>query len=228
MDCKSLKVPTKFPNITPGLAAQYRLLSKHFNTEAVTQELSVSGGMSPQFVSDTSKLFTTNLTGNFFSTLGVLEHPFSRGSIHIKSSDPKAYPKIDPKYLSNPFDLQVLGRIALHLQTVAQTPPLSNLLKGSGTVYQPGYHKLTEENVEAWIKENLQSEYHPTGTCAMLPRDKEGVVDERLRAFGVQGLRVVDASIFPLMPRANIQTLVYAIAEMAVEFILEDRRRREE
>lgn len=154
--------------------------------------------------------------------LGVLEHPFSRGSIHIQSADPSAYPKIDPRYLSHPFDLEVLSKIALHIQKVAKTPPLSNLLKGNGTVYQSGYHKLTDLNVGAWIKENLQSEYHPAGTCAMLPRKKGGVVDERFRVFGVKSLRVVDASVFPLMPRANLQTLVYAIAERAAEFIQED------
>ncbi|KAG4438451.1 hypothetical protein IFR05_006061 [Cadophora sp. M221] len=211
--------PTKFTSVTPGLKAQYKLLSKYFSTEAVTQELTVSGGMSPQFVNDTTKLFTTSLTGNFFSMLGVLEHPFSRGSIHIKSSDASTYPNIDPKYLSHSFDLQVLSKIALHMQTVAQTAPLSHLLKGDGTVYQPGYHKLTQENVSTWIKENLQSEYHPVGTCAMLPRKKGGVVDERFRVFGVKGLRIVDASIFPIMPRANLQTLVYAIAERAAAFI---------
>ncbi|KAL2062521.1 hypothetical protein VTL71DRAFT_6787 [Oculimacula yallundae] len=218
----SLKAPTIFPSAAPGLKAQYDLLSKYFNTEAITQELTVSGGMSPQFVNDTTKLFSTSLTGNFFSMLGVLEHPFSRGSVHIKSADPATYPDIDPKYLSHPFDLEVLSGIALHMQTVAQTPPLSNLLKGNGTVYQPGYHKLTQKNVGTWIKQNLQSEYHPAGTCSMLPRKKGGVVDERFRVFGVKGLRVVDASVFPIMPRANLQTLVYAVAERAAEFILDD------
>lgn len=195
--------------------------------------------MSPQYVNDTTKLFTTSLVGNFFSMLGVLEHPFSRGSSHINSVDTKTYPTIDPKYLSHPFDLAVLSAIALHLQKVALSPPLSNLLKGNGTIYQSGYYKLNASNVEKWIKENLQSEYHPAGTwyvsfvldiisicsflcSAMLPLPKGGVVDEKFKVYGTGGLRVVDASVFPLMPRGNLQTLVYAIAERAADFVKRD------
>jgi choline dehydrogenase len=221
--CDNITAPdSTSSNAAPGLAAQYQLLSRNFPTEAVTQELTVTGGMSPQYTNDTTKLFTTSLPGNFFTLLGVLEHPFSRGSIHIRSTNASAYPMIDPQYLSHPFDLQVLSRIALHLQIIAKTRPLSDLLKGNGTVYQPGYFKLDKDNVEDWIKTNLQSEYHPAGTCAMMPKSKGGVVDERFRVFGVKGLRVVDASIFPMMPRGNLQTLVYAIAERAADFIKED------
>jgi choline dehydrogenase len=221
--CSDLQQPTSFPKTTPpGLAAQYKLLSKYFQTEAVTQELTVDGGMSPQYANDTTKLFTTSLTGNFFTLLGVLEHPFSRGSTHIQSSDQNVYPSIDPRYLSHPFDLAVLSKIALHLQVIAQTPPLSSLLVNNGTSYQSGYYALNEINVGEWIKKNLQSEYHPAGTCAMMPRDKGGVVDAKFKVYGVDGLRVVDASIFPMLPRGNLQTLVYAIAERAADWIKED------
>jgi choline dehydrogenase len=58
--------------------------------------------------------------------------------------------------------------------------------------------------------------------CAMMPRDKGGVVDAKFKVYGVDGLRVVDASIFPMLPRGNLQTLVYAIAERAADWIKED------
>lgn len=207
----------------------------------MTQVLGVPGGMSPQLANDSSKLFFTSTPGNFFSFLGVLEHPYSRGSTHINSVNPATYPTLDPNYLSHPFDLEVLSAIALHMQVVAKTKPLSNLLTGNGTVYQPGYHKLDKSNVEAWIKESIQSEYHPCGTAyvflpptspklwneltgnrSMLPLAKGGVVDSKFRVYGVKGLRVIDASIFPLIPRANLQTLVYAIAERGADFIKDD------
>lgn len=210
--------------ISPSLAKQYKLLSKYFQTEAVTQELTVTGGMSPQYVNDTIKLFTTTIDGNFFTMLGVLEHPFSRGSVHIQSSDPATYPQIDPRYLSHPFDLKVLSKIALHLQEVAKTAPLSNLLKGNGTVYQPGYFKLNDSNVDNWVRQYLQSEYHPAGTCSMMPRDMGGVVDANFKVYGAENLRVIDASVFPLLPRGNLQTLVYALAERAADWIKEDAR----
>ena len=66
--------------------------------------------------------------------------------------------------------------------------------------------------------------WHPTSTCAMLPRDKGGVVDERLRVWGTSRLRVVDASVMPIIPRANIQSSVYAVAERAEDIIRADYR----
>ena len=211
-------------HISPGLAEQYKLLSKYFQTEAVTQELTVTGGMSPQYANDTITLFTTTIDGNFFTMLGVLEHPFSRGSVHIQSTDPATYPQIDPRYLSHPFDLKVLSKIALHLQEVAKTAPLNNLLKGNGTVYQPGYFKLSDSNVDNWVRRYLQSEYHPAGTCSMMPRDMGGVVDAKFKVYGAENLRVIDASVLPLLPRGNLQTLVYALAERAADWIKEDAR----
>ncbi|KAK6351431.1 hypothetical protein TWF718_004591 [Orbilia javanica] len=207
-----------------GLGAQYALQIQDLFTEAIAQELTIGAGITPIWQNNTKKLFGNEIpTGNFLSLLGVLEHPFSRGSTHIKSSDPTVYPAINPNYLSNPLDIEILSKIVLHVQTIARTAPLSNLLKGNGTVYQPGYHEITPSNVKAWIKTALQSEFHPLGTNAMLPKNKGGVVDERFKVYGVKKLRVVDASVFPLMVRANIQSLVYAVAERAADFIKEDQ-----
>ena len=72
----------------------------------------------------------------------------------------------------------------------------------------------------------MVSNYHLAGSCMMAPRGKGGVVDERLRVHGVKGLRVVDASVFPIMPRGNINTSVYAMAERAGDLIKEDWRGR--
>ncbi|KAK1994118.1 GMC oxidoreductase [Colletotrichum falcatum] len=210
----------------PGLAEQYRLVLRGLESEAVAQELTIEGGISPQFSSDTTRLFSAGPSspGNFLSVLGVLEHPLSRGSVHVRSADAAVHPEIDPRYLSHPLDVVLLKAIALHLQTVARTRPLSDLLQGGGTVFQPGYHELTAQNAEDWVRSSVQSEYHPCGTCAMSPRARGGVVDERLRVYGVERLRVVDASVFPLIPRANIQSLVYAVAERAADFIKQDAR----
>jgi len=191
-------------------------------TEAMLQDLSVPGGQSPQYSNDTTRLFLSSTPGNFFTILGTLLHPFSRGSVHINSSDPTAYPVIDPRYLSHEADVEVLAKVALHLQEVGRTAPLSGLLKEEGRAYQPGYYTLDETNVREFVRRFVQSEYHPIATCAMLPRWKGGVVDERLRVHGVEGLRVVDASVVPLLPRGNLQTLVYAVAERAAEWILEE------
>ena len=191
-------------------------------TEASTQEVFLPGGLAPQFVSNASALFSpdpTTYPGNYFSMLAVLEHPFSRGSVHIVSSDPTVYPSVDPNYFSHPLDLFVISQAMLHIQQVARTKPLSTHLKDGGNVFQPGFYELSEGNVEAFVKNTFTSEYHPMGTCAMGLRDQGGVVDERMLVHGTSNLRVVDASVFPLQVRGNLASLVYAVAERAADFI---------
>ena len=142
--------------------------------------------------------------------------------MHIVSSDPSIYPAIDPKYFSHPLDLFVISQAVLHIQQVARTAPLSSHLKDGGHVFQPGCYEVNEGNVEAFVKNSFSSEYHPIGTCAMGPREQGGVVDERMLVYGTSNLRVVDASVFPMQVRGNLISLVYAVAEMAADFIKAD------
>ncbi len=209
---------------TPDQSQQPQLVLQKLldPTEASTQEVFLPGGLAPQFVSNASSLFTpdpTTYPGNYFSMLAVLEHPFSRGSVHIVSSDPTVYPSVDPNYFSHPLDLFVISQAMLHVQQVARTEPLSTHLKDGGSVFQPGFYELNEGNVEAFVKNTFTSEYHPMGTCAMGLRDQGGVVDEMMLVHGTSNLRVVDASVFPLLVRGNLASLVYAVAERAADFI---------
>lgn len=215
---------TDYPFDDNSLSRQYNIiLSDILHGQEVTQHMNTASGMNPELANDTTLLFSPPTPGNYFTILGVLEHPLSRGRVHINTSSPTAHPLINPNYLSHPADLTLLSQIALHIQnTLAQTPPLSTLLKQNGTLYQDVYTTLTPSNVGSEIKRLLQSEYHPSGTCAMLPAEAGGVVDARFKVHGARKLRVVDASIVPLQPRANLQTFVYAMAERAADFIKED------
>lgn len=189
----------------PGLAQQYELTRDKLldPNEAVAQHVFAALGFTPSQGDNPRAYFGTTSPGSYLTLLGVLEHQFSRGSVHINSSDPFAYPRIDPNYLGADVDLEVFADIMLHLQTIARAEPLASLLKQKGHVFQPGYFELNESNVRAHIKNTQNSEYHPCGTCSMSPRRKGGVVNERLRVYGTSNLRVVDASIFPLHVRAN-------------------------
>lgn len=208
----------------PGLRKQYELVLQKLldPKESTAQEIYVAGGVSPEKVDHAALYFSSDPATSpdtYLSIFGVLEHPFSRGSVHLTSPDPTVYPAIDPNYFSHPLDILILSAITLHAQTVAQTQPLASHLKNGGTVYQPGFHALTEGNVAAHIKSSYSTEYHPIGTCSMLPANKGGVVSEKLVVYGTTNLRVVDASIFPLMVQGNLQTLVYAVAERAADMI---------
>lgn len=208
----------------PGLAKQYELIARKLLNphEASIQEIFLPAGSNYKHVDNSSLLFTSPGPGSFVTFYGLALHPFSRGSIHIASSNPTVYPIINPRYLSNPLDLDVLSTIALHLQTLATTRPFSSLLKKKGTVYETGYARVTPANVKQHVRSTINSIYHGIGTCAMEPRDKGGVVDARLKVYGTRNLRVVDASVVPLATRGTIQSLVYAVAEKAADMIKED------
>lgn len=73
--------------------------------------------------------------------------------------------------------------------------------------------EANEDALNQIIDNGIRTEFHPSGTCAMLPLEQGGVVDSHLRVWGTQNLRVVDASIFPLVPAAHLQAVVYGVAE---------------
>ncbi len=210
-----------------GGREQYELtVRKLFDDgETPVQIFSLDGGVSPQFSASSRQIFApldpaTN-PDQYFTLFGILEYPFSRGTVHITSTDPQTRPAVDPNYFSDPFDRLVASAMALHLQTLARTAPLADKLEGHGTVFQPGYEGLTASNVFDRVKKTFLTSFHPLGTCAMRPEASGGVVDSRLTVYGTTNLRVVDASVFPLAVRSNTQSLVYAVAERAAEWIKE-------
>ncbi|KAF4550083.1 GMC oxidoreductase-like protein 5 [Elsinoe fawcettii] len=152
----------------------------------------------------------------FFTLIAGLQHPFSKGSIHINSTGPTANPLIDPNYLSNEYEMEALVQIIRFNRRIASTYPLS---QSWAAEYEPGAAVQTDEQIKDYIRRTVASLYHPVGTCAMLPLADGGVVDPELRVYGTQNLRVVDASIMPSLPPGHIQTGVYAIAERAADYM---------
>jgi len=199
--------------------------------EAAFQYNFGSTGINVAAGDDISQIFTHNDPGGYAGIVPVLTHAFSRGSIHIKSSNPEEYPAIDPHYMTHPLDIEVFADGVVFAQNISESPPLSNLLKdndtGDGKRIQPSFGikgRFGKEIAVELIRGGLVKSFHPTSTCSMLPREDGGVVDERLRVYGVKNLRVVDASIAPLIVRGNIASLVYAVAERAADLIKEDRK----
>ena len=162
--------------------------------------------------------------GNYLSFMAALSHPFSRGSVHLNSANPASKPTIDPNYLSHPLDVEIFARHVQYFETLAQTEPLASLFKKEGRRNPPGATVKDLASAKELIKQVI-SYYHPTGTCAMMPKAIGGVVNERLIVYGTSNLRIVDASIMPLEPRGNIMSSVYAIAEKASDLIKDDYKR---
>lgn len=116
---------------------------------------------------------------------------------------------IDPRYGSNPIDLDVLLAAILFNRQILATDAMQML--------QPSQMVPTEDadiaTIMALIKEGIGTEYHPSCTCPMLPLNLGGVVSPELLVYGTQNLRVVDASIMPMIPASHLQAVVYGIAE---------------
>ncbi|KAG8527837.1 uncharacterized protein KY384_006753 [Bacidia gigantensis] len=153
---------------------------------------------------------------------GFATHPFSRGWIHIKSADPTVYPDFDPRYLSHPLDFEMLKDLVLWQHNVAETKPMSNHLQGDGTVLTGDVQILNDTSIRDYINAGFITGWHVVGSVPMLPRDKGGVLDPRLKVYGTNNVRVIDASIVPLHVRGNTGTLTYAIAEKGADLIKED------
>jgi choline dehydrogenase-like flavoprotein len=156
-----------------------------------------------------------------FSLIGVVQHPLSKGNVHISSSNITSKPTINPNYLSHPYDLEAAANLAKFLRTIASAEPMRSVWTNE---YEPGNAVQSDEDWKTYALGNTLSIYHPIGTAALLPEEDGGVVDAELKVYGTKSLRVVDASIIPLLPSAHIQTLVYGIAEKAAEMIIAEHQ----
>jgi choline dehydrogenase-like flavoprotein len=150
------------------------------------------------------------------SLLVCLEHPLSRGSVHITSSDPLKAPRIDPGYLRNNADAKIMAAGIRWMDKVANHPTLKKSL-GQRVQPEEGKSIETEEERIEYVKNHISTQYHLIGTAAM-----GEVVDDRLKVKGVGRLRVVDASVFPGHVSGNIMSTTYAVAEKGADLIKED------
>jgi choline dehydrogenase len=157
-------------------------------------------------------------------TIGVYQcRPESRGSIHIGSPDPLAPPLIRPNFLSDSLDRDTLVR-GLHL--VREIGQAQAFAPYRGLEFKPGPECRDDDELLDYARRTGATTYHVMGTCKMGPDgDRLAVVDERLAVRGLQGLRVVDASVMPTMPSGNLNAPVILIAERAAEMLREDARR---
>lgn len=163
----------------------------------------------------------TKLLPENFASLGCSQsHPFSRGSTHISSAETNAIPDINPGFFSHPADLEIMARHLQTLETLRQSKELSPFFKPDGKRNHPDAFRIKDlEGAKKYILDTAVTTYHTCGTAAMLPKQKGGVVDEKLIVYGTNNLRVIDASIFPLILRGNIMSSVYAVAEKAADII---------
>jgi choline dehydrogenase len=141
--------------------------------------------------------------------------PHSRGSVRLATKDPTAAPLIDPAFLTDERDAVGMLDAMRLARRLGQTTAMAKWRKEE---LLPGPDVSTEAELRAYLRRSLGTYWHPAGTCAM-GSAPTAVVDLDLKVRGVEGLRVVDASVMPSVPGANLNATVLAIAERAADII---------
>ncbi len=153
--------------------------------------------------------------GHGFSLHACVLRPKSRGSVTLASNDPLAAPLIDPAFLTHPDDAATLTRAYRCTAALLKAPALAPY---AHTPLLPEPDMDDSAGIERFLRANSDTIYHPVGTCRM-GADPDAVVDPMLRVLGVQGLRVVDASIMPTLIGGNTNAPTIMIAERAADLI---------
>lgn len=160
--------------------------------------------------STTTSVYESAFTASTYLFVAFVK-PLSRGSVFANTLDPLVQPTIDFNVLSNPAELAIILAAIRKNRDLVASDPMAEL----GLVeVTPGANVTTDDDLRAAVRKLLSASfYHPCGTCSMMKRAYGGVIAPDLKVYGVDGLSVVDGSIFPLIPAAHPSATVYAIAE---------------
>ncbi|WP_299082718.1 choline dehydrogenase [uncultured Paraglaciecola sp.] len=141
--------------------------------------------------------------------------PKSRGSVKLVSSKPEVAPEITFNYLQHQDDIQGFRDCVRLTREIINQPALDEY---RGEEIQPGTHIQNNDEIDAFVRESVESAYHPSCSCKM-GTDELSVVDPQTKVQGIQGLRVVDSSIFPTIPNGNLNAPTIMLAERAADLI---------
>jgi choline dehydrogenase len=145
--------------------------------------------------------------------------PTSTGRVEIAAGDPEAPPKISPNYLATDRDVHDVISCARLIGRLQETRAMRSLI-----VEHPACDpaRASDKEIVDDFRDRGNTVFHPCGTCRMGPEDQGGVVDSKLRVYGVEGLRIADASIFPNITSANTNAPTLMVAHKAAQLIADD------
>ena len=157
-----------------------------------------------------------------FCMFGALMQAGSAGELKLTSRDPYVQPSLDYRYLSDPWDLERMRQAIRLAVRLSEHPAFKDVIVKQISLTDADL--ASDSALDNWILRNVGQGYHSSGTCKMGPAsDPKAVVDQYCRVYGLEGLRVVDASVMPDVIRANTNTTTIMIAERVADWIKEDK-----
>ncbi|KAH9957092.1 alcohol oxidase [Russula dissimulans] len=214
----------------PGLLKQYKLQLENIKAQIPGLEVLIFPSIGLSLPPDPKRKYA--------SLLCMLNKPFSRGTIHINSSNPVNTQQWTLTILKrNMVDAQCIVETVKFVRRLAQQEPLKSVFTGKSLAclvmsFQtdsfvssvdeerfPGPAVQTDEEILKFVREKLFTTFHTVGSCSMLPREDGGVVDNKLKVYGTSNIRVMDISVVPLHLAGHIQTTAYAIGELGADII---------
>lgn len=158
----------------------------------------------------------TRIEGHGFTVNSTFLRPRSRGQVALRSAVPADEPIIDPDYLADPYDRQMAIESVRIIREVLAQPAIARMIAHERL---PGPKARTDDEILSYIRQYACCDYHPVGTCKM-GTDDMSVVDPHLRVRGLQGLRVIDSSIMPVLTSGNTNAPTIMIGEKGADLVL--------
>ncbi|KAF4605906.1 hypothetical protein EYR40_004698 [Pleurotus pulmonarius] len=192
------------PQLEKGIRAQHEIVLRSYADDVA---LPLENSLFPGYAGAA----TNRPSRNYTTIMNVLYAPLSRGRTHITSSDSRTPPEVDPAYYTHPVDAAThAAGINLARKTLT-TPPMDSIYLGE---FEPGSDVTSPQDISDVLRAAIvASDNHVTGTMAMMPKDLGGVVDTKLLVYGIDNVRVADASIIPTPVSAHTSSTVYMIGE---------------
>jgi choline dehydrogenase-like flavoprotein len=157
----------------------------------------------------------TRIAGHGFTVNSTFLRPRSRGSVALRSADPRDEPLIDPNYMADPYDRAMAIKSVRIIREVLAKPAIAPLIEKERL---PGEAVVTDEQIMDYVRQYACCDYHPVGTCKM-GSDPLSVVDAQLRVYGLDALRVIDSSIMPVLVSGNTNAPTIMIGEKGADMV---------
>ncbi|TCD71177.1 hypothetical protein EIP91_012126 [Steccherinum ochraceum] len=219
--CQAAKneIESKWDSYPAGLQKQYEIQLERLDKNGVVCEVAFHPGLG--LLSHFPHPPEPNKDYMGFSA--VLLHPFSRGTIHVVSTDPTVPPEVDPHYFERDIDLQIVVEQLRFLRKVAATSPFKEMCVGE---LNPGIECDTDKDLREYIKNHFRTTWHTCSTCSMMSQELDGVVDSNFVVYDTENIRVADLSTMPLQVASHTQSMAYAIGAYAAEVMLSKEMHR--